>query len=83
MIEEGVVAVVDGAELRGKTGFLDITGADENIEIEIRGDGKVLWVNMGRCVFRVCCIRGGVEVIDHRPETAAVGAIVQRRSERT
>jgi hypothetical protein len=79
MVHEGAVAVVDGVELRGQTGFLDITGADEDIkvEIEVRADGKVLWVNMGRCVFRVCRIRGNVEVIDHRPTAAE--AVVRRR----
>jgi hypothetical protein len=66
VVQEGVVAVIDGVELRGRKGFLDITGADLDIEIEVRGDGKVLWVNMGPCVFRVCRIRGKVEITDRR-----------------
>ena len=36
------------------TGFNDIT-APEHVEVRIRGDGKVLWVNVdGVCALRVC-----------------------------
>lgn len=37
--------------------MLDITGADL-VEVLIRGDNKVVWVNVnGECVFRVCQIK--------------------------
>lgn len=36
---------------------LDITGAD-NVEIQIREDKKVIWVNVqGVCVLRICQIK--------------------------
>lgn len=36
---------------------LDITGAD-NVEIQIRRDSKVIWVNVqGVCVLRICQIK--------------------------
>lgn len=37
--------------------MLDITGADE-VEILIRNDGKVIWININSvCVFRACKIK--------------------------
>ena len=67
--EGGVIAIVDGARHQGRKGMLDVTGADD-IKIEVRSDGKVLWVNMPSCVFRVCCIRGSIEIVDRREEGA-------------
>lgn len=41
--------------------MLDITAPSTNVEVELRSDGKVLWVNLeGRCVLRVCQIEGEV-----------------------
>lgn len=46
---------------------LDIIGTDE-IEIRIRSDGKVLWVNTGYgCKLRICRIQGNITIIDERP----------------
>jgi hypothetical protein len=46
-------------------GMKDITGADI-VEVLVRNDGKVLWVNVeGVCVLRVCQIKK-IEVIDER-----------------
>jgi hypothetical protein len=43
----------------------DITGA-EVVEVRVRGDGKVLWVNVnGECVLRICQIKT-IEVADDR-----------------
>lgn len=43
-------------------GQLDITGAGD-IEIKVRNDKKVIWVNIdGLCVLRVCRIKGKVVV---------------------
>jgi hypothetical protein len=45
---------------------LDITGA-EDVEISIRNDGKVIWVNtVDGCVLRICQISGRVIVDDKR-----------------
>lgn len=47
--------------------LVDITGA-EIVDVEIRDDGKVLWVNTERgCVLRICRIKN-VEVIDRRTQ---------------
>jgi len=36
--------------------MLDVT-APENVEIQIKGDGKVIWIDVnGICVFRACRI---------------------------
>ena len=48
-------------------GLLDVTGA-ETVEVQVRHDGEVLWVNVdGRCRLRVCQIKGDVMVNDERP----------------
>ena len=48
------------------TNCLDVTGAI-NPEIRIRWDDKVVWVNEGgRCLLRICQIKGAVEVQDER-----------------
>jgi hypothetical protein len=45
--------------------MLDITGSDY-VQVEIRDDGKVLWVNNETgCVLRICQIKK-IEVIDNR-----------------
>jgi len=39
---------------------LDITGAG-NVEVLIRNDGKVVWVNIdGMCALRICQITGKI-----------------------
>jgi len=48
--------------------FIDLSEA-KGVEIRVRGDGKVVWVNVdGRCVFR-CHNPEIVEVVDEREET--------------
>jgi hypothetical protein len=45
--------------------MLDITGA-QKVEIEIRADGKVVWVNVDDvCRLRVCRIEG-ITINDYR-----------------
>lgn len=45
---------------------LDVTGASA-VEVQIRQDGKVLWVNVdGFCALRVCRI-DNLTVEDNRP----------------
>lgn len=45
--------------------FIDITGSD-NVEVAIRDDGSVLWVNVdGVCVLRVCKIKS-ITIRDNR-----------------
>ena len=45
---------------------LDITGADD-VDISIRYDGKVIWVNTALgCKLRICSIRGDVNISDAR-----------------
>ena len=44
---------------------LDIT-EPQSVEIQIRNDGKVIWINIdGACVFRACRIKE-LSVIDER-----------------
>lgn len=46
--------------------ILDITGAD-HVEIAIKSDGKVIWINtQDGCVVRICKIRGKVTIKDSR-----------------
>lgn len=48
--------------------LLDITAPEIAVEVEIRGDGKVLWVNIdGECALRVCQIPE-LTIIDHRDD---------------
>lgn len=47
------------------SGMLDITGADD-VQVTIRADGKVLWVNSPGVRLRICRIRGQVLVVDNR-----------------
>lgn len=48
------------------SGMLDITGA-EIVDLDVREDGKVIWVNVdGICRLRICKISGEVNVTDRR-----------------
>lgn len=53
--------------------MLDITLDNDNpilneVEVQIRHDGNVLWVNVGpKCVLRICRIKD-LKVIDERPK---------------
>lgn len=50
--------------------MLDLNASQDNIshvEITIRKDGKVVWINAdGFCVFRVCQLNGQVIIHDER-----------------
>lgn len=47
--------------------MLDITGA-EYVQVAIRDDGKVLWVNTEQgCVLRICQVKN-IEIVDERPK---------------
>jgi hypothetical protein len=61
----------NGKVFSGESGQLDITGADD-VEIKIREDGKVVWVDIDRCVLRICQIRGKVFIVDDRPKAEVV-----------
>ena len=48
--------------------MLDITKPNQPVEISIRSDGTVLWVNVGvTCVLRICQMHEGLELEDARP----------------
>jgi hypothetical protein len=57
-------------ESPSKSEMLDITAPLENIndiEITIRKDGKVVWINAeGYCLFRICQIPGRIIIKDER-----------------
>jgi hypothetical protein len=50
-----------------KAEMLDQTGAPD-VTIQIRADGKVLWVNTTCCRLRICNIEGVITVEDARPK---------------
>jgi len=55
---EKLRATLAESELAEKLKSLDITGS-EGVEVKIRHDGKVLWINTveGGCVLRICQIK--------------------------
>ena len=54
---------IDKSDLKS----LDVTGA-EFVEIHIKADGKVIWINTEtHCVLRICQIEN-LKVIDERPK---------------
>ena len=56
-----------------KIEMLDITGANE-VEIEVRHDNSVIWVNVdGVCALRICRIKR-VTLIGSRPSKIDIGA---------
>lgn len=58
---------------------IDVTGC-EDLEIQIRWDGKVLWINdKDRCLLRVCQIKGKIEIKDQRDALKSSDAQVQTR----
>ena len=55
----------------------DITGA-EVVEVIVRRDGRVVWVNVdGHCELRVCRIKGRVIVDDCRKEEERDGILYE------
>jgi hypothetical protein len=63
--EDFSIVGIDGRKLRGQHGWLDITGID-SVEVLIRHDGKVLWINGPDLRLRICSIRGPVTIKDER-----------------
>lgn len=57
---------------------IDITGA-EAVEVLIRADGRVVWVNTHIMRLRICQISGTVTVDDQRP--SASGRVALRMVE--
>lgn len=48
---------------------LDIAEPQTDVEVEIRADGKVLWVNVeGKCVLRICRIESDITIKDKRED---------------
>ena len=56
---------LDARKWQGALGWLDITGIDD-VQIDIRHDGKVIWINGPTCRLRICSIRGKIIVKDNR-----------------
>ena len=48
-------------------GSLDMMFVDD-VEIKVRRDGKVLWINAPTCVLRICQIEGTINIIDERQD---------------
>jgi len=52
--------------------MLDITGAN-TVELQVRGDGKVVWVNVdGVCALRICRMIDEVIVNDEREDAPSI-----------
>ena len=60
-----VIADIDGEKFQGRDRWIDITGA-EDIEIMIKDDGRMGWVNGPKNRDRICGIRGQVLINDMR-----------------
>ena len=63
--DDTTTAKVDGQLLHGRDGTFDIAGIDD-VEIVIKADGRVIWINAPDCRMRICGIRGQVFVTDKR-----------------
>lgn len=62
-------AVQESTTVTSQERFLDLCGAKMGVQVDIRDDGKVLWVSVdGQTVFRICQIPF-LEVNDARKET--------------
>lgn len=49
--------------------LLDISDPNVPIEIKVRHDGKVIWVNVGhKCALRICGINEPVVIVDERKQ---------------
>lgn len=52
------MATQESQTVISQEGFLDIRGAQVDVDVHIRDDGKVLWVSVdGITVLRICQIR--------------------------
>ena len=55
-------------ELESIPGLLDFAVSDLPVEVRVRQDGEVLWINVGpKCVLRICGIKE-IVVEDDRPK---------------
>ncbi len=59
MNPDSSIVGLDTRKWRGERGWVDITGIDD-VEILIRHDGKVVWINGPTCRVRICGIRGEI-----------------------
>jgi hypothetical protein len=60
------ILYVNGVTVEAKSGHFDITGAAW-AELQISGDGAVIWVNTDKGnVLRVCQIKGEISILDQR-----------------
>lgn len=49
--------------------MMDLEDPTVGIEVSIRADGQVLWINVdGRCLLRICQIKVPIEITDDRSE---------------
>lgn len=63
-----------GANLERMNNMQDIT-RPEIVEIQIRSDGKVVWVNVdGVCALRACNIKEVIVIDERQKEKLAKGA---------
>lgn len=57
--------MADELEMHGT--LVDIN-APEDVQIEVRYDGSVVWIHVdGITRLRICRIKHPVEIVDHRP----------------
>ena len=57
---------LNGATIESKGAYFDITGA-EWVEVQISGDGTVLWVHTDKgTTLRICQIQRGVKVLNQQ-----------------
>ena len=66
--DDTTTAKVDGQLLHGRDGTFDIASIDD-VEIVIKADGRVIWINAPDRRVRICGIRGQVFVTDKRVST--------------
>jgi hypothetical protein len=59
--------IPEGAQMARQ--MLDIAAPDHGVEVEVRPDGRVLWVHVdGQTVLRICRIANGLlDIQDRRP----------------
>ena len=49
--------------------MMDITAPEGDVQIQIRPDGKILWVHIeGQTILRICRIEGKIEIQDERTD---------------
>jgi hypothetical protein len=64
--------------MQGRDGWIDIAGADD-IEVMIKDDGRVLWINGPKNKVRIRGIRGQVLINDMRSRARRTTLQAKRR----